>query len=81
MIDNNAFDLDLNMITKAEIGGQIIEQTLDTLNSCSSRNDGLNSGCGRSSSMSSDISASYDFNKDVLSAAYSTKGALVNNGI
>lgn len=79
--DNNGFDA--KAISKAELGGEIIKQTLDTMNSCAPGSTGasntMNSKCDKPST-SDNISSSYNFNKDVLSSAYSTKGALFNSG-
>lgn len=74
---NNDNGFDFTPVSRAELDGQIIEKTLDALNSPSS---GGTSNSGSKPSTSDAISSSYNFNKDVLSAAYSTKGALVNNG-
>lgn len=59
--------------TKAKIGNDIVTQTLDTLNS--SKYSGK-SKKGKSGSTQEAMSNSYQFNKDVLSAAYSDKGSI-----
>ncbi len=52
----------------ATIGAEIITKTLDTLNQ-------QGGSCGGTSS---DMAASYDFQKSVLSAAYGAKGAVTD---
>ncbi len=53
--------------SKNMLDSQIITQTLDVLNA--------NSG---STPKDGGVSESYQFNKDVLSAAYDTKGTFIN---
>ena len=58
--------------TKATVGAQIVTKTLDTLNrTAPSKGKGKYSAGG-------DMSASYDFQKSVLSAVYSPKGAIAS---
>ena len=59
--------------SKAVIGGQIVTKTLDTLNKTAP-----SKGKGKYSSTSGNMAASYDFNKSVLSAVYSGKGAIAS---
>lgn len=55
---------------KQTVGAQIVSKTLDTLNrTAPSKGKGKYSAGG-------DMAASYDFNKSVLSAVYSPKGAI-----
>ncbi len=56
---------------KAVIGGEIITQTLDALNSPM---------YGGKAGGSDDMADSYNFQKSVLSAVYSAKGAVVDAG-
>ncbi len=56
-------------IQQSTIGAEIITKTLDTLNQ---QQAGSCSGSG------SDMAASYDFQKSVLSAAYGAKGAVAD---
>ncbi len=60
-------------IAKAKADGEIISQTLDNLNDYSGKSKKKNK-----SSLQSDISSMYEFNKDVLSAVYSDKGIAVS---
>ena len=53
---------------KQTIGAQVVTKTLDTVN--------RNAPTGKSKSKGGDMSASYDFQKSVLSAVYSPKGAI-----
>ncbi len=55
-------------IQQSTIGAEIITKTLDTLNQQSG-------SCGGNGS---DMTASYDFQKSVLSAAYGVKGAVAD---
>jgi hypothetical protein len=57
-------------VSKAQLGASIVTSTLDA----------LNSGYGSSrSSMSQDMASTYNFSKDVLSAAYNPVGMVVNS--
>ncbi len=58
---------------KAAIGAQIVTKTLDTLNRAAP-----SKGKGKYSAAASGMAAGYDFNKSVLSAVYSPKGAIAN---
>ncbi|SHN49398.1 hypothetical protein [Desulfovibrio litoralis] len=58
------------------LNAKIITQTLDTLNSNTYNTKSANNTL---SSTNSSIRESYLFQKDVLSAAYDTKGFFVNN--
>ncbi len=61
-------------VTQAELGGQIVSQTLDALNSptySTSKNNGAGS--------SQDMSDSYNFNKSVLESCYLGKGTAVDS--
>ena len=60
---------------KAVLGAEIITKTLDTLNQYGG--DSGSGSCNKSGT-SSDMAASYDFQKSVLSAAYSPKGAIAD---
>ena len=59
---------------KDVIGAEIITQTLDVLNQKDRKGDGRPGSGGTSA----DMAASYDFQKSVLSAAYSPKGVVTN---
>lgn len=59
--------------SKAAIGAQIVTKTLDTLNRTAP-----SKGKGKYSCGGGDMAASYDFNKSVLSAVYSAKGAIAS---
>ena len=66
--------MDFEAVTAAKIGGEIVTQTLDTLNSDQyggSRKGG--SGISRANGMSD----AYNLSKSVLSAAYQAKGAVI----
>ena len=60
---------------KATIDAQIVTKTLDTLNKTAP-----SKSKGKSKSGGGDIAASYEFNKSVLSAVYSPKGAIADLG-
>ncbi len=62
--------LDLS-VTKGKMDMGIITGTLDALNS--------GYGCGSKSSASSDMANTYNFSKDVLSAAYNPVGLVVSS--
>ncbi len=57
---------------KATIGAQVVSKTLDTLNRTAPAK-----GKGKYSAANG-MAASYDFNKSVLSAVYSPKGAIAD---
>lgn len=59
-------------VQKSTIGAEIITKTLDTMNQYGSTGTGGNAGT------SGDMAASYEFQKSVLSAAYSPKGAVAD---
>ncbi len=61
-------------ITQAELGGEIVSQTLDALNSPTYST----SKCGGQGSPQ-DISDSYNFNKSVLEGYYFGKGTAVDS--
>jgi hypothetical protein len=56
---------------KAKVGADVVTQTLDKLN------NGF-AGKGKKGRSRSAMSDTYNFSKDVLSAAYGTKGAIAN---
>ena len=58
-------------VTKSKLDSEIITQTLDKINK---------SGGGKKSrgSLQANMSDSYNFNKDVLSAAYEGKGTIAD---
>jgi hypothetical protein len=55
---------------KAKLGAEVVTQTLDKLNNGPFRSKKSKGG--------SAMSATYNFSKDVLSAAYSDKGSIAN---
>ncbi len=57
--------------SKAAIGGKIVSGTLDIMNKTAPSK-------GKGKYSHSDMSASYDFNKAVLSSVYSAKGAIAS---
>ncbi|MDR3074348.1 MAG: hypothetical protein LBV01_06485 [Deltaproteobacteria bacterium] len=59
--------------TKQAIGAQVVSKTLDVLNRTAPSR-----GKGKYKSGGGDMAASYDFNKSVLSAVYSPKGAIAS---
>lgn len=62
-------------ITKAKLDGQIVEGTLETLNSGQFSSGGKGK---KGSRLSVSMKDSVDFQKDILRAAYSPKGNIVN---
>lgn len=64
--------IDLEAISASKIQGDIITQTLDTLNS------GQYSGSGTKCSGSNKISDTYNLSKSVLSSVYQGKGAVIS---
>lgn len=60
-------------VQKSTTEADIITQTLDTMNQY-----GSSTGTGGNAGTSSDMAASYEFQKSVLSAAYSPKGAVAD---
>ena len=54
---------------KEVIGAQVVTKTLDTMNQQAGK---------KKKSAGNAMAASYEFNKDVLSAAYDAKGAIAN---
>lgn len=66
--DNMAVAAAIANTQKETIGAQVVSKTLDTLNKTAPK--------GKSKTGGDDISASYDFQKSVLSAVYSPKGAI-----
>ena len=63
---------DINAAAAAKVGGSIITNTLDVLNS------GQFSGSGNKCSGASSMSGTYDLSKSVLSSVYQGKGAVVS---
>ena len=64
----------MNISTEDRDGRTIVslrEERLDALNS--------GSGCGSKSSASDDMASTYNFSKDVLSAAYNPVGLVVSS--
>lgn len=61
----------VNTVAKGKMDMGIITGTLDALNS--------GSGCGSKSSASDDMASTYNFSKDVLSAAYNPVGLVVSS--
>lgn len=59
--------------TKQTVGAQVVTKTLDTLNKTAPTK-----GKGKYKSGGADMTASYEFNKDVLSSVYSAKGAIAS---
>ncbi len=64
--------IDIDAITAAKVGGDIVTKTLDTLNS------GQFSGSGKKCSGSNGMSNTYNLSKSVLSSVYQGKGAVVS---
>ena len=64
--------LNIAAAQKASIGADIITKTLDTMNQYGNAETSSNAGT------SGDMAASYEFQKSVLSAAYSPKGAVTD---
>ncbi len=60
--------------TKAEIGGQVVSQTLDNLNSPMYAGSGKKKGNSTRAAMSN----TYELSKSVLSAAYEGKGTAID---
>ena len=74
-MSSSKFAYAANAMTKDELGGEIITQTLDTLNS------GIYSGKSKKkksySSTQDAMSNTYELSKSVLSAAYQDKGSII----
>ena len=66
--DNAAMATAIANTQKETFGAQVVAQTLDTLNKTAPK--------GKSKTGGGNMAASYDFQKSVLSAVYSPKGAI-----